>query len=559
MAAKIQKRLLGEGKITKEMIESYVDAYAGIYGDDTDAYVEEIIADTYAGMNRTDYGTNQLRADVKMEVGQWQKKSGSARAPPAKYSVGKAENKESAHARTQEEIADQYKKNVHEILNGEKEINDALLVGYTPEVYKKLGMPDLPFVIGGGHVYSMAKTASEAAADGKRRRGTNYHGLGESVVADIMDFVNDPVMVIAAKDVDTKTTRLRSTHSIVALVDVGTEKNSMVVPIAITAERTVNGVRMDVNAISSAYEKNTTALVNEAIAQFNAGENSVFYVKKEAVNLLGAGVQFPERLKAAASSDGIVRKLDSKINMSVKNVTESQQFKRWFGDWQNHPENASKVVNEDGTPKVVYHGTNAEFNTFQQENGAYFFSESMDYAESMADERRGNRIIEAYLKMKNPYTVKLPPEQFTDNFAEAPVIRYAKEHGHDGVIFEYDGSKEDLAYDKFYVVFDSAQIKSATDNIGTFDKTNPDIRYSSQDGRYRDLMGEKAAQYTKGILCAYRKIKKSLSKTGEGFLYRCTIIPITPFKKTMRSDKDTSGTPETIRTSDPSLRSIVAM
>ena len=136
-------------------------------------------------------------------------------------------------------------------------------------------------------------------------------------------------------------------------------------------------------------------------------------------------------------------------------------------------------MNADGTPKVVYHGTNAEFNTFQQENGAYFFSESRDYAESMADERRGNRVIEAYLKMKNPYTVKLLPGQFTDNIAEAPVIRYAKEHGNDGVIFEYDGSKEDLAYDKFYVVFDSAQIKSATDNIGTFDKTNPDIRFSA--------------------------------------------------------------------------------
>lgn len=93
MAAKIQKRLLGKGKITKEMIESYVDAYAGIYGDDTDAYVEEIVADTYAGMNRTDYGTNKLRADVKMEVGQWQKKSGSARAPPAgdKFSIIRVE------------------------------------------------------------------------------------------------------------------------------------------------------------------------------------------------------------------------------------------------------------------------------------------------------------------------------------------------------------------------------------------------------------------------------------------------------------------------------------
>ena len=186
-------------------------------------------------------------------------------------------------------------------------------------------------------------------------------------------------------------------------------------------------------------------------------------------------------------------------------------------------------MNADGTPKVVYHGTNAEFNTFQQENGAYFFSESRDYAESMADERRGNRIIEAYLKMKNPYTVKLSPEQFTDNIAEAPFIRYAKEHGHDGVIFEYDGSKEDLAYDKFYVVFDSAQIKSATDNIGTFDKTNPDIRYSSQDGRYRDLMGEKAAQYVRRLesrlvnelaenlsVPGQAKRKNSLSKNRRG-------------------------------------------
>ncbi len=90
MAAKIKTRLLAEGKITKEMIESYVDAYARAYGDNIDAYVEEILADAYAGMNRTDYGTNQLRADVKMEVGQWQKKSGSARAPPAgnKWSAG---------------------------------------------------------------------------------------------------------------------------------------------------------------------------------------------------------------------------------------------------------------------------------------------------------------------------------------------------------------------------------------------------------------------------------------------------------------------------------------
>ena len=48
----------------------------------------------------------------------------------------------------------------------------------------------------------------------------------------------------------------------------------------------------------------------------------------------------------------------------MANVTESQQFKRWFGDWQRHPHNASKVVNADGTPKIMYHGTRTENGEF---------------------------------------------------------------------------------------------------------------------------------------------------------------------------------------------------
>lgn len=34
-----------------------------------------------------------------------------------------------------------------------------------------------------------------------------------------------------------------------------------------------------------------------------------------------------------------------------------QSFKDWFGDWENAPANASKVVGPDGKPLVVYHGT----------------------------------------------------------------------------------------------------------------------------------------------------------------------------------------------------------
>lgn len=91
MAQRIRKRLVAEGKISKAQIDSYIDAYNVIYGDNTDAYVEEIVADAYAGINRTAYGTNNIRAEVTMEAGQWTKKTGSARAPPA-YSAADQTN-----------------------------------------------------------------------------------------------------------------------------------------------------------------------------------------------------------------------------------------------------------------------------------------------------------------------------------------------------------------------------------------------------------------------------------------------------------------------------------
>ena len=77
---------------------------------------------------------------------------------------------------------------------------------------------------------------------------------------------------------------------------------------------------MDVNAISSAYEKDTKSIVREAIARFNAGENSVYYVTKEAANLLGAGVQFPAQLQQSIASNGIIHRFSEKVNMNISEM-----------------------------------------------------------------------------------------------------------------------------------------------------------------------------------------------------------------------------------------------
>lgn len=318
----------------------------------------------------------------------------------------------SLRGKTQQELTANFQAEVDSVLNMHDTTAKQLIVGYTPSLYESLGMPSLPLTIGSGHVYSAAKTEAQAKQDGNFRKGTHYHGLGDAAVKNIYSAIQDPIMVIAAKDVNNNAFPLRSTHSVVAIVDIGTAQKSLLVPIEITAERNVNGTRMDVNTISSIYERPVSGLVSEAIALENSGDIGIFYAKKEATTLPGAGVQFPVQLQQSIASDGIVHRLSEKVNMKVSEATQSQQFKRWFGDWQNDPANASKVVNEDGTPKVVYHGTNAEFTVFDRAHGKkkvhlnVFGDGNYFTALREGASRYGANVVEAYLDIKNPYVKK---------------------------------------------------------------------------------------------------------------------------------------------------------
>jgi hypothetical protein len=83
--------------------------------------------------------------------------------------------------------------------------------------------------------------------------------------------------------------------------------------------------------------------------------------------------------------------------------------------------------------------------------------------------------------------VKVPPNKMADPEYENKIIAEAKAKGHDGVRFETDTNNE-IERDVFWVAFDPAhQVKSATDNVGTFDPENPDIRYSARDPEAQEV------------------------------------------------------------------------
>ena len=169
--------------------------------------------------------------------------------------------------------------------------------------------------------------------------------------------------------------------------------------------------------------------------------------------------------------------------------TKSKEFKDWFGDWEKDPDEASKVVDENGKPKVVLHGTpNTNFYEFKEEkigssndpgwlgSGFYFYGNNPKYASQYAN---GGRVMEVYLNIRNPYYATA---EDIERLAEANSAEASREfreeleaEGYDGVYYNGDFNEE-------WVAFYPNQIKSATDNIGTFDGKLPDIRYSIKIG-----------------------------------------------------------------------------
>lgn len=58
---------------------------------------------------------------------------------------------------------------------------------------------------------------------------------------------------------------------------------------------------------------------------------------------------------------------DKVAAFQAKSKVYSKSFKEWFGDWINNPNEASKVVDENGEPLIVYHGSNHNIIAFDKQ------------------------------------------------------------------------------------------------------------------------------------------------------------------------------------------------
>ena len=186
----------------------------------------------------------------------------------------------------------------------------------------------------------------------------------------------------------------------------------------------------------------------------------------------------------------------SNLNATQYEQVRTPEFKAWFGDWENDPENASKVVDENGEPLVVYHGANyPEFTAFETYGADYtktegtgaFFTDSKELADSYIDAEYPSAfpaIYGTYLNIKNPNIIDFNGDNWSDHNGMS-TDEYVREtrnaNENDGSILKNVNDAGVSGYDieaNVYAVFNPNQIKSATGNTGEFSKESNDIRFS---------------------------------------------------------------------------------
>ena len=213
------------------------------------------------------------------------------------------------------------------------------------------------------------------------------------------------------------------------------------------------------------------------------------------------------------------------LNEKQWKQVRTKAFKDWFGDWENEPENASKVVDENGEPLVVYHGTSiggfSIFNTYGSNFGLFgqgsYFTDTREVAESYIDKGNGNnkQVYGVFLNIRRP--LDMNSHNIAEGWKEALPDDINVEIGEDSTnesvyksvleSFEYNeypkSEAQEILYDlpvalgydgvthigggrynktndtrhQVWIAMEPTQIKSATDNSGEFSGDNGDIRF----------------------------------------------------------------------------------
>lgn len=467
---------LGEDGI-QELAQRYAEAYEGCYdGAELDAYIEEICADAYAGMDRLPEAKARIiqkAAKRAQETQQAAEENGGTRGPPEKYSIGEIKGEKKKYGSGVVLDTD--------IFEGVRQRDWGKTLG--TYVYENMAGAELTMFDEDGNpeVVYLARGNDRVKKDGAK----NSHKVLDKLAGYRGDTIRAKAIVQLDEVLETSRSKeITEDHSHQWL-----DAHGWIIRNAYLQDESGNIYEATLNIANGKdrkilYEVNRVHQIDKIKSP---GEHTVTdngqrfrYQKpgtggaqsetKDNINENAANVK--EHFSISEDSDG-------------RQLTEAQR--EFFKD--------SKAVDEKGRLLTLYHGTGAKFTVFDKgrieqnfqnrggDLGFYFspyIEDAQGYAREAAFSTGGEKaIMEVYLNLKNPLVVE--DEGWGSAISQADIRhgdlkRWAQEGGNDGIIVKStDEVDDDGTPDAVYIAFSPEQIKSVTNKNPT---GNPDIRYS---------------------------------------------------------------------------------
>lgn len=423
---------------------------------------------------------------------------------------------------TKYHISENFSDEIDKTLNNTLSANTQVKArDFTPKILVNNGVKDLPMLITQKHIKSVVYTLEEAKKLGLSTKNINYHGLGKELLLKAIDNLDTPQAIY----------KTSNNNYFVVTEFKDNDNREIIVPIHIDGKGNYNDVYIDENQIKSVYGKNNL----ERYIKNNKFEQ---IYKKEDLDF-NEGVQYSN---IASSSTNIIPQSNENINQnedsnqSSFSMQEDNKGRKLTKEQQEFFKD-SKVVDEKGNLKTVYHGTERKFNTFNYDNlgkntsslGAGFYF--TDQEKTAREYTRGtHNLKEVYLDIKKPMSygkttiTKSEYQNFIEAINKETKGQYLEDYeGIENTLMEYEYGGDDidlvnavheasgLTWEKvykilkdttgfdgiisdkgfinkgetIYVAFNSNQIKNV-DNVNPTDSS--DIRYSTDNKTFEQWL-----------------------------------------------------------------------
>lgn len=387
---------LGEDGI-QELAQQYAEAYEGCYdGAELDAYIEEICADAYAGMDRLPEEKAKIiqkAAQRAQDAQQTAEENGETRGPPEKYSVNEGFSKD---------VAEWYRDGMPE--------GEAFVLGSTGETLQGLGAIESDIYMNGDKINTILREHPEMTI---------------REIQKIPELLDDPILILKSKG-----SGKGGNSRLVLFGSINTQDGQPVLAVLDLRPRENGFVLDDMQKVNSAYAKANPA-------SFISQSDVLFADKKRTVPLLRRfGLTVTSRELLRDGSIGSISYRGNSVNISgekfssiVEMADQPMDAKFSADDTTATPQENDKTAlayfgrtyKWSETGYVLLNGARLDFSgRHEGGSGGYRSVDHRDIVDALGEDYGGGDYTGGMVRFMQEGNIRISPESGGINLAVMP-------------------------------------------------------------------------------------------------------------------------------------------